>query len=228
MTDAPADSTPPQQQEQSAVPAAGHGDPTPAAGQAAHPALAKRQTPLTLRLIAGLALFKTVLTGTAGFIVMDLLRHDVVETLNTWLRAFSPLLRSLSLDPDAEYLHRGVAWFAGIPVATLRLYGVGFFIYAILYLAEAIGLWLDQTWAEWLTIVITGLLIPFEIKEMFIHITLLVTLLFALNVAVVAYLVIRVRRKLRLHHLRHVAEAAASFSAADQAGRKPGAGTSAE
>jgi uncharacterized membrane protein (DUF2068 family) len=137
---------------------------------------------------------------------MVLSHHDVAETLNTWLRA-------LNLDPDAEFLHRGVAWFAGIPVAKLRLAGVGFFIYAILYLAEAIGLWLDQTWAEWLTIVITGLLIPLEIKEMFTHITVMVTLLFVLNVAVVAYLANRVRRKIRIHHERKLAEAAATAAA---------------
>jgi uncharacterized membrane protein (DUF2068 family) len=182
--------------------------PAPAANQVtvAHRPRPKPHAPLMLRLIAGLALLKTLLTATACFFVMVLSHHDVAETLNTWLRA-------LNLDPDAEFLHRGVAWFAGIPVAKLRLAGVGFFIYAILYLAEAIGLWLDQTWAEWLTIVITGLLIPLEIKEMFTHITVMVTLLFVLNVAVVAYLANRVRRKIRIHHERKLAEAAATAAA---------------
>jgi uncharacterized membrane protein (DUF2068 family) len=215
MTDVPADSTPPQQ-EQTAASAAGHGAPMPASGHAAHPSPFKRRTPLTLRLIAGLALLKTLLTCAAGIFVMAALsHHDVAETLNTWLLA-------LNLDPDAEFLHRGVAWFAGIPVVKLRLAGVGFFIYAALYMAEAIGLWLDQTWAEWLTIVITGLLIPLEIKEMFVHITLLVTLLFILNVGVVVYLSIRVRRKLRLHHLRKLAEAGITAAAADS---RTGSGT---
>jgi uncharacterized membrane protein (DUF2068 family) len=218
MTDAPAESTSPQH-EQPAVPAAAAGASVPAAGlPAAHPAVAKRQTPLTLRLIAALALLKTVLTCAAGFFVMALSHHDVAETLNTWLRA-------LSLDPDAELLHKGVAWFAGIPVAKLRLAGVGFFIYAILYLAEAIGLWLDQTWAEWLTIVITGLLIPFEIREMFIHLTVTVVLLFILNVAVVVYLSIRVRRKLRLHHLRKLADASSEAATAEQDSGRIGTGS---
>ncbi len=216
MTDAPADTTPPQQ-EQTAVPSAAPGAPAPASGPGAHPPHARRQTPLTLRLIAGLALIKTLLTLSAGIFVMALSHHDVAETLNTWLRA-------LNLDPDAEFLHRGVAWFAGIPLAKLRLAGVGFFIYAILYLAEAIGLWLDQTWAEWLTIVITGLLIPLEIKEIFVHPTVLVTVLFVLNVAVVAYLSVRVRRKLHLHHLRKLADAAAALAAADVPGVKTGTG----
>jgi uncharacterized membrane protein (DUF2068 family) len=197
--------TPTPPHEHTGCHAAPHGAPAPAAGQAAHPPGARRQTPLVLRLIAGLALLKTLLTAAAGIFVMALSHHDVAETLNTWLRAFN-------LDPDAEFLHKGVAWFAGIPVAKLRLAGVGFFIYAALYLAEAIGLWLDQTWAEWLTIVITGLLIPLEIKEMFQHITVMVTLLFILNVAVVAYLAVRVRRKIRLHHQRKLGEAAAAFT----------------
>jgi len=220
MTDAPADTSSPQQEQTSAPPPAPAAQ-APLPGHAAHAAVAKRQTPLTLRLIAGLALIKTLLTGAAGFFVMALSHHDVAETLNTWLRAFN-------LDPDAEFLHRGVAWFAGIPLAKLRLAGVGFFIYAVLYLAEAIGLWLDQTWAEWLTIVITGLLIPLEIKEMFVHITVLVTALFALNVAVVAYLSLRVRRKLHLHHVRRQADAAAALAAADPAGGRSGASTPTE
>src|SRR5271170_7569449 len=156
MTDAPADTTPPQQ-DQAAVPAAAPGAaPTP--GQATHPTGGKRKTPLALRLIAVLELVKGLLAGAVGFLVMNLSHHDVVETLNSWLRA-------LRLDPDDHLLHKVVAWCAGIPVAQLRLAGDVFYLYAALYLTVAIGLWLDQTWAEWLTIVITGLLIPYEIIE---------------------------------------------------------------
>ena len=36
-------------------------------------------------------------------------------------------------------------------------------IYAELFLTEGIGLWLEQRWAEWLTVIITSALIPIEI-----------------------------------------------------------------
>lgn len=219
MTDAPAEITPPQH-EPSAASAAADAAPAPHGGHAGQVADGRRQTPLVLRLIAALELVKGLLAGAVGFLVMTLSHHDIVETLNSWLRA-------LGLDPDAHILHKVVAWCAGIPVAKLRLAGDVFYLYAVLYLTVAVGLWLDQTWAEWLTIVITGLLIPYEISEMFQHITLTMVLLFVLNVAVVLYLGIRVRRKMRLHHLRKVASAAAALAAADApVGRSGGAAPS--
>ena len=43
----------------------------------------------------------------------------------------------------------------------------GAFAYAIVFSVEGIGLLLGSRWAEWLTVVSTGLLIPFEIYEVF-------------------------------------------------------------
>jgi uncharacterized membrane protein (DUF2068 family) len=181
------------------------------AGAGAAPARPK--TPLTLRLIAGFALIKTLLFGGAGLGVAHLLHHDVAETLKD-------LLRALNLNPDAVYLKKLIARVADVPPHDLALISMVFFIYATLYLAETIGLWLDQTWAEWLTIVTSSLLLPYEIYEMIEKLTLLKTGVFIINVAVVVYLVGRVRRKLRLHHAAKelAKENAAAAAAAAAAG----------
>ena len=71
--------------------------------------------------------------------------------------------------------------------------GLAAFAYAGLFGVEGVGLWLGKRWAEFLTVIATGSFIPFETYEMVrkfnaVRITALV-----LNVAVVIYLIYRIR-----------------------------------
>jgi uncharacterized membrane protein (DUF2068 family) len=50
-------------------------------------------------------------------------------------------------------------------------------------------------WAEWLTIIITSSLIPFEIYEICRHPTAIKVAVLLINVAIVAYLLYRIRGK---------------------------------
>ncbi|HSC45438.1 MAG TPA: DUF2127 domain-containing protein, partial [Candidatus Acidoferrum sp.] len=77
----------------------------------------------------------------------------------------------------------------------IRELGVGSIVYAGLFITEGIGLWYLKRWAEWLTIVITGSLIPLEILQIYRHPTAPRFLLFILNLLVVAYLVYCIRAK---------------------------------
>ncbi len=63
-----------------------------------------------------------------------------------------------------------------------------FVAYATLELVEATGLWFNRRWAEYLTFVATTLFIPYEIYELYLRISVLKLVLFALNVLVAAYL----------------------------------------
>ena len=71
--------------------------------------------------------------------------------------------------------------------------GVGSFVYAALFLTEGIGLWMAKRWAEWFSVIITSSLVPFEIYEIYRHPTVLKFGALLLNLAVVAYLVYRIR-----------------------------------
>ncbi|MDQ6949234.1 MAG: DUF2127 domain-containing protein [Actinomycetota bacterium] len=53
---------------------------------------------------------------------------------------------------------------------------------------EAVGLWLEKRWAEYLTVVATASLLPLEVIELTHHVTVLKAFGFVLNIAVVAYL----------------------------------------
>lgn len=154
---------------------------------------AKPPTPVMVRLIAGLALFKALVFALSALGVLSLSHRDVEETLDSWLAA-------VHLDPDGERLHRLVAAIAGVPAAKLRLLSFGAFFYAALYLVEGAGLWFDKTWAEWLTVVGSSLLLPVELYEMIEHLTALKTSVFVVNLGVVAYLGARLRRKHRANH----------------------------
>ena len=60
--------------------------------------------------------------------------------------------------------------------------------YACLEGVEAVGLWFNKRWAEYLTFVATTLLIPYEIYELYLRVSVFKLIVFVLNVLVAAYL----------------------------------------
>jgi uncharacterized membrane protein (DUF2068 family) len=63
-------------------------------------------------------------------------------------------------------------------------------LYAALLAVEAVGLWGARRWAEYLTFVETGSLVPFEIYELTGTVSALKIVTLILNLAVVLYLLI--------------------------------------
>ena len=76
----------------------------------------------------------------------------------------------------------------------MELASAGAFAYAALFTVEGIGLLMRKRWAEWLTIVATASLIPFEIYEIVKEATALRIATLVVNILVVAYLAWRVKR----------------------------------
>jgi uncharacterized membrane protein (DUF2068 family) len=71
---------------------------------------------------------------------------------------------------------------------TLRAAGIALLAYGVLEGVEAVGLWYTKRWAEYLAFVATTVLLPLEVYEIVHNGTVLKVLGFALNVAVVVYL----------------------------------------
>jgi uncharacterized membrane protein (DUF2068 family) len=88
--------------------------------------------------------------------------------------------------------HRGVLGrldeLFSLDKGTLRLVGAGLAGLAALEAAEAVGLWLQRRWAEYLTFVVTALLLPFEIYELTSRVTWFKVTALILNLAIVVYL----------------------------------------
>jgi uncharacterized membrane protein (DUF2068 family) len=88
-------------------------------------------------------------------------------------------------------LLRAVEWIGFFSHQTLL--AIGLIGYALLEGTEGTGLAMRRRWAEYLTVIATGLLIPYEVYELFHHATLFKVGALLLNVAVVGYLAWRKR-----------------------------------
>jgi len=72
--------------------------------------------------------------------------------------------------------------------ATLETVGLVLVAYAVLEGIEAIGLWYQRRWAEYLTFVATSALLPLEVYELTLRVSVLKMVALAVNVAIVVYL----------------------------------------
>jgi uncharacterized membrane protein (DUF2068 family) len=70
----------------------------------------------------------------------------------------------------------------------------GTFFYAALLLTEGVGLALGKRWAEYFTIIVTSSFIPLEIYQIFHHANVAKIVVLLINVAVVWYLALELRR----------------------------------
>jgi len=142
---------------------------------------------VTLFLIALFKLTKGVLLLIVGIGAHKMLHRDVAVTVAHWVDI-------LRVDPDNRYIHRLLTHLLKVTPAQLRAASVGTFIYAALLLTEGFGLLLRKRWAEYFTIISTAGLIPLEIYEIVHRVTIAKFVILAINVAIVVYLIARVRR----------------------------------
>jgi uncharacterized membrane protein (DUF2068 family) len=139
-----------------------------------------------IRAIAVFKLLKAILMIAVGVGTLKLLHRDVASVLEHWVTM-------LGLDPGNEYIDRLLEKAANLSPNKIKGLGIVSFIYAGLFLTEGIGLWLVKHWAEWFTIIITSSLVPFEVYEIHRHPTPIKMLVLVINVAVVGYLLYRIR-----------------------------------
>lgn len=103
--------------------------------------------------------------------------------------------QQLNLDSDQTIIEqlffRLLMTVTSFPHLTLLAFGA--FAYALLEGTEGIGLAMRRRWAEYLTVIATGVLIPFEAYEVVHKVTLFRVGALLLNVAVVGYLAYRKR-----------------------------------
>ena len=121
-----------------------------------------------------------------GVGALKLLHKDVASLLEHWVTM-------LGLDPGNQYIDRALEKAANLSPNKIRGLGIVSFIYAGLFLTEGIGLWLVKRWAEWFTVIITSSLVPVEVYEIYRHPTPIKILVIIINIAVVGYLLYRIR-----------------------------------
>lgn len=102
--------------------------------------------------------------------------------------SFSAIAANLNLDKDNRLIHSAIEHAGTLSSGTVL--GIGAFVFAIGVVnnVEAIGLHYRQRWAEWLTVVATGVFIPFELYEVLRSISVLKVVILVINIAIVYYL----------------------------------------
>ena len=147
------------------------------------------RTRLVLRLIAIERSLRGVLLLAAGTYLLFHLSTD-------FGRLAERIIRRIDIDPRQHFLHRLVTRLHRLHAHELRIAGLAALGYGALELVEGVGLWLDQLWAEYLTVIATSLLIPFELYELAIRPSLWKAGGIVVNVLIVVYLASALRRRL--------------------------------
>jgi uncharacterized membrane protein (DUF2068 family) len=150
----------------------------------------KEKGSAALLAIAVFKLFKCVLLVSVGVGALRLLHKDIAVTVQHWVDV-------LHVDPDNHFFHAIITKVLGVTPKQLELLSIGTFFYAALLLTEGVGLLLKKHWAEYFTVITTAVFIPLELYEIAKHVSVTKIIVLLVNVAIVAYLIVRIRNRNR-------------------------------
>ena len=140
-----------------------------------------------LRLIAAFKLLKGVALIAVGIGALRLLHKDTAAIVEHWVNVFR-------VDPHNHFINRLLEKLSILDDRRLKELSIGTFVYAGIFLVEGVGLALKKRWAEYFTIITTSSLLPIEIYELAKRASAGKILALLINLAVVVYLVVELRR----------------------------------
>jgi uncharacterized membrane protein (DUF2068 family) len=145
---------------------------------------------VVLRLIAINRAFHFVLLGLLGTAIL-LFAANEAQLKETFYRVVADLQDTVGGGPvqtsKTGVLHELDRLFT-LKSSTLELVGIAVWGYAIVEGVEAVGLWFQQRWAEYLTFIVTTSFIPLEVYELIHKFTPFKVFALVVNAAIVAYL----------------------------------------
>ena len=144
-----------------------------------------------LRVIALYKLVKVILLLATAYEVVRLHDASILAQIYGWMATLPSGL-------ERDIVHIAMVKFSGLSYAQLKVLRAGTLVYATVFAVEGTGLWMGRRWAEWLTIIVTGSLIPLEFWEQWVRPSFGKTTLIIVNVAIVWYLVARVLHERRI------------------------------
>jgi uncharacterized membrane protein (DUF2068 family) len=144
----------------------------------------------TLRLIATWKLIKGALLLAFGVSLL------VLEVREPWYVALLDWINAELLTPRRGLidwvLSKILAFLQGDSLRTTALVSL---IYSVVLVVEGVGVFFEQRWAEWLMVLATGSLIPFEVYHCFHKFTWFKIAVIVGNSLIVWYLGRTLRRK---------------------------------
>jgi uncharacterized membrane protein (DUF2068 family) len=134
-----------------------------------------------LILIAAFKLAQALLFVAIGVGALQLLHKDVGDVL-------ARVADHLRFNPESRFVNFILDKASLLDDRLLERIEAVVFVYAGLDLIEGIGLYLEQVWAEYLTLAITASFLPLEVFEIFRRVTVVRVGLLAVNAMVFVYL----------------------------------------
>lgn len=140
-----------------------------------------------LRTIACIEATKGLVVLAAGLGALELVGGNVQE-------AAEKLVSQFHLNPAHEIPRIFVEIAKNATPSNLFLLALGAAAYASVRFVEAYGLWRERVWAEWLGVISGSIYLPWEVWELWRGVTGLKLGLLAVNLAVVGYLLLALKR----------------------------------
>jgi uncharacterized membrane protein (DUF2068 family) len=134
-----------------------------------------------LILIAGYKFLLALLFVAIGVGALHLLHKDIDDVL-------TQLAQILRFNPESRFVNFLADKASLLDDPLLRRIGVLAFCYAGVSAAEGVGLYLEQAWGEYLTLIITASFLPWEIFEIFHRLTWMRVGILVVNILIFLYL----------------------------------------
>ena len=130
-----------------------------------------------------------------GIGALRLLHKDLLDVAERWILA-------LRFNPEGHFVSLLLGKLALIDPHRLKQISAAIFGMALLDAIEGMGLVLEKTWAEFVTLILTASFLPWELIGMYQHPTRIRVGLAIINLAVVFYLLWFVKMRMRERRLR--------------------------
>jgi uncharacterized membrane protein (DUF2068 family) len=173
--------------------------PARSAGPAAGAPVVRRgreiRSTLILRIFAVERFLRALAFGALAYVVwrFSSSRQSIEAAFDRERPVLRSLFRSVGYNIDHSKLVGLVQHALTLSSTTIAWLALGLAVYAVIEVIEGTGLWLARRWGEYFAMVVTSLGLPYEIYELAGKVTVTKLLFFAVNLALVLYLVITKR-----------------------------------
>jgi len=139
-----------------------------------------------VRIVGAAKLIYGFLLGVVVLGALHLISKDAGADLDGFVDA-------LHLDPE-NHMSKATLHLAGLNQRHVEAFGAGTLLFALLEMIEGAGLYMRRHWAAYLTVVTTGILLLPECYELAQKISASRSIIFAINLALVLYLIYQLRQ----------------------------------
>ncbi len=129
----------------------------------------------------------------ALLIYIELHLGGLQQGANNLLDAVRRALSDTGQAASRDFITRALSSILRLNKNTIAILTGTAIVYAVVEGVEAVGLWLEKRWAEYLTAIATAGFLPFEIKALIDRVTVLRVVALILNLAILVWLLWRKR-----------------------------------